>query len=77
MWVKSDDLAGPHAPFTQREMIFWYKALTDLQSNGPQFHHWDQDSDFDQSGLDQRLGVCGNTDRRWSSSTIAFDFYHN
>ncbi|HEX3344364.1 MAG TPA: hypothetical protein VHS09_07310, partial [Polyangiaceae bacterium] len=33
-WVKSDDVAGPHAPFTQREMIYWYKALTDLQSNG-------------------------------------------
>lgn len=26
MWVTSDDIAGPHAPFTQREMIFWYKV---------------------------------------------------
>jgi len=77
MWVKSDDLAGPHAPFTQREMIYWYKAFTDLQSNGPQFHHWHQDSDFTQSGIDARLGVCGNTDRSLVESTIAFDFYHN
>jgi hypothetical protein len=76
-WVKSDDLAGPHAPFTQREMIYWYKALTDLQSNGPQFHHWHQDSDFTQSGIDVRLGVCGNTDPSLVESTIAFDFYHN
>ena len=77
MWVKSDDLAGPHAPFTQREMIFWYKATLDLSSNGPQFHHWHQDSDFTQSGINQRLGVCGNTDRSLTESTIAFDFYHN
>jgi hypothetical protein len=77
LWVKSDDLAGPHAPFTQREMIFWYKAIYDLQSNGPQFHHWHQDSDFTQSGINTRLGVCGNTDRSLTESTIAFDFYHN
>ena len=76
-WVKSDDLAGPHAPFTQREMIFWYRAFTDLSSNGPQFHHWHQDSDFTQSGIDVRLGVCGVTDRSLVESTIAFDFYHN
>ena len=76
-WVKSDDLAGPHAPFTQREMIYWYKAIYDLQSEGPQFHHWHQDSDFSQSGIDVRLGVCGNTDRSLVESTIAFDTYHN
>jgi hypothetical protein len=76
-WVKSDDLAGPHAPFTQREMIFWYKEWYDLQSNGPQFHHWHQDSDFTQSGINVRLGVCGCTDRSLTESTIAFDFYHN
>jgi hypothetical protein len=76
-WVKSDDLAGPHAPFTQREMIYWYKAFYDLQSNGPQFHHWHQDSDFSQSGINARLGVCGNDDLSLTESTIAFDFYHN
>jgi hypothetical protein len=76
-WVKSDDLAGPHAPFTQREMIVWYKAITDPESNGPQFHHWHQDSDFTQSGINQRLGVCGVTDPSLVESTIAFDFYHN
>jgi hypothetical protein len=76
-WVKSDDLAGPHAPFNQREMIFWYKATLDLQSNGPKFHHWHQDSSFSQSGINQRLGVCGVTDRSLVESTIAFDFYHN
>jgi hypothetical protein len=76
-WVKSDDPAGPHAPFTQREMIFWYRAATDLMSNGPQFHHWHQDSDFSQSGLNVRLGVCGVTDRSLVESTIAFDFFHN
>ena len=76
-WQKSDDLAGPHAPFTQREMIYWYKALTDLQSNGPQFHHWHADSDFTQTGLNARLGVCGVTDRSLTELTIAFDFYHN
>ena len=58
-WVKSDDLAGPHAPFTQREMIEWYKASIDLHSKGPQFHHWQQDSDFTPTGIDSRLGVCG------------------
>ena len=77
MWVKSDDLAGPHAPFTQREMIYWYKGTFDFQSEGPQFHHWHQDSDFSQSGINQRLGVCGNTDRSLVESTIAFDSYHN
>jgi hypothetical protein len=76
-WQKSDDLAGPHAPFTQREMIFWYKAIYDLQSDGPQFHHWHQDSDFTSSGIDARLGVCGVTDPSLVESTIAFDFYHN
>ncbi len=76
-WVKSDDLAGPHPPFTQREMIFWYRAVYDLQSEGPQFHHWHQDSDFTQSGINQRLGVCGVTDRSLVESTIAFDFTHN
>jgi hypothetical protein len=77
MWVKSDDLAGPHAPFTQREMIYWYKAFYDPQSEGPQFHHWHQDSDFTQSGIDVRLGVCGNTDPSLVESTIAFDTFHN
>jgi len=76
-WVTSDDLAGPHAPFTQREMIYWYRAWYDLNSNGPQFHHWHQDSDFTQSGIDVRLGVCGNTDRSLTEMTIAFDFFHN
>jgi hypothetical protein len=76
-WVKSDDVAGPHAPFTQREMIYWYKAIYDLQSEGPQWHHWHQDADFSQSGIDARLGVCGNTDRSLVESTIAFDSYHN
>jgi hypothetical protein len=76
-WVKSDDIAGPHSPFTQREMIFWYKGTFDPQSEGPQFHHWHQDSDFTQSGIDQRLGVCGVTDRSLVESTIAFDFFHN
>jgi hypothetical protein len=76
-WVKSDDPAGPHPPFTQREMIFWYRAIYDLSSNGPQFHHWHQDSDFSQSGIDARLGVCGVTDRSLVESTIAFDFWHN
>jgi hypothetical protein len=76
-WVTSDDVAGPHAPFTQREMIFWYKAFYDLQSEGPQWHHWHQDSDFTQSGIDTRLGVCGNTDRSLTELTIAFDSFHN
>jgi hypothetical protein len=76
-WVTSDDLAGPHAPFTQREMIYWYKGTLDLQSDGPQWHHWHQDSDFTQSGLNQRLGVCGVTDPSVTELTIAFDFYHN
>ena len=77
LWQTSDDLAGPHAPFTQREMIFWYRAFYDLKSEGPQFHYWHQDSDFTQSGINQRLGVCGVTDRTLVESTIAFDTYHN
>jgi hypothetical protein len=76
-WVKSDDVEGPHHPFTQREMIFWYKTIYDLQSNGPQFHHWHQDSDFTQAGINVRLGVCGVTDLSLSEMTIAFDAYHN
>jgi hypothetical protein len=76
-WVKSDDLAGPHAPFTQRNMIAWFKALLDLQTQGPQFHFWHQDSDFTQSGLNQRLGVCGVTDPTITELTIAFDSVHD
>jgi hypothetical protein len=76
-WQKSDDLAGPHPPFTQREMIFWYRAPFDLQSNGPQFHHWASDGDFNPAGIDQRLGVCGAGDRSLTELTIAFDFFHN
>jgi hypothetical protein len=76
-WAKSDDLAGPHAPFTEREMIPWYKGALDFQSEGPQFHHWHQDSDFSQSGINQRLGVCGNTDLSLTEATIAFDSFHN
>jgi len=76
-WVKSDDVAGPHAPFTQREMIFWYRAFYDIQSEGPQFHHWHADADFTQSGIDARMGVCGNTDPTLVEATIAFDAFHN
>lgn len=76
-WQTSDDVAGPHAPFTQREMIFWYRAIYDLQSEGPQWHFWHQDSDFTQSGIDQRAGVCGVHDPWIVESTIAFDAVHN
>jgi hypothetical protein len=76
-WVKSDDLAGPHAPFTQRDMIPWFKALLDPQTQGPQFHFWHQSSDFTQSGLNQRLGVCGVTDPTVTELTIAFDTVHD
>jgi len=76
-WVKSDDLAGPHAPFTQRDMIAWFKAALDPQTQGPQFHFWHQSSDFTQSGLDQRLGVCGVTDPSVTELTIAFDTIHD
>jgi hypothetical protein len=76
-WVKSDDLAGPHAPFTQRNMIAWFKATLDPQTQGPQFHFWHQDSDFTQSGLNARLGVCGVTDPTVIETTIAFDTVHD
>jgi hypothetical protein len=76
-WVKSDDLAGPHAPFTQRDMIAWFKATLDLQTQGPQFHFWHQDSDFTATGIDQRLGVCGVTDPSLTESTIAFNGVHD
>ncbi len=76
-WVKSDDLAGPHAPFTQRNMIAWFKATLDPSTQGPQFHFWHQDSDFTQSGLNARLGVCGVTDPKITELTIAFDTVHD
>jgi len=76
-WVSSDDVAGAHTPFTQREMIFWYKAWYELNSDGPQFHHWHQDSDFKQPDLNKRLGVCGVTNPSLTEMTIAFDFFHN
>jgi hypothetical protein len=76
-WVKSDDLGGPHAPFTQRDMIAWFRAFYDLQTQGPQFHFWHEDSDFTQSGLNQRLGVCGVTDPTITESTIAFNSVHD
>ena len=76
-WTKSDDLGGPHAPFTQRDMVPWFKALIDPQTQGPQFHFWQKDSDFTQSGLDQRLGVCGVTDPSVTELTIAFDTVHD
>src|SRR5207302_8997322 len=69
LWQKSDDIAGPHRPFTQREMIDWYRSFADVNSNGPQFHHWAADSDFDAGALDQRLGVCGVTDRSLTELT--------
>jgi hypothetical protein len=77
LWVRSDDIAGPHAPFTQREMIAWYEAPNDIQTQGPQFHHWQADSDFSQDGINKRLGVCGNTDRSLTELTIAFDAIHD
>jgi len=77
MWVKSDDFAGPHTPFTQREMIYWYAEWYELQSNGPQWHHWHLDSDFRQAGLNERLGVCGVNNTSLTEMTIAFDFFHN
>jgi hypothetical protein len=76
-WVKSDDLAGPHAPFTERDMIPWFRAFYDLQTQGPQFHFWHQNSDFTQSGLNQRLGVCGVVDPSVTELTIAFDSVHD
>jgi hypothetical protein len=76
-WVSSDDLAGPHAPFTERNMIAWFRAFLDLQTQGPQFHFWHKDSDFTQSGLNQRLGVCGVTDPTLTELTIAFDSVHD
>jgi hypothetical protein len=78
-WVKSDDLAGPHPPFTERDMIAWYENILclDIQTNGPQFHFWAKDSDFTQSGLNARLGVCGVTDPSIVELTIAFDFTHD
>lgn len=76
-WVKSDDVAGPHAPFTQRDMIAWFRGVVDLQSQGPQFHFWHQNSEFTQSGLNQRLGVCGVTDPSITELTIAFDSVHD
>jgi hypothetical protein len=76
-WAKSDDLAGPHAPFTQRDMIPWFKAVLDPQTQGPQFHFWHQSSDFTQSGLNQRLGVCGVSDPTVTELTIAFDTVHD
>jgi hypothetical protein len=76
-WVKSDDLAGPHAPFTERDMIAWFRGVLDLGTQGPQFHFWHQNSDFTQSGLNQRLGVCGVTDPTITELTIAFDGVHD
>lgn len=47
----------------------WY----DLNSNGPQWHHWHADSDFSQDGINARLGVCGVNDTSLTELTIAFD----
>jgi hypothetical protein len=75
-WERSDDSAGPHKPFTEREMIYWEPWIKS-NSLGPQIHHWRLDSDFDQAGLDKRLGVCGVTDRTLTELTVAFDIFHN
>jgi len=77
VWEKSDDPFGPHAPFTRREMIFWYRDTYGVASEGPQFHHWAQDADFDPLGLTLRLGVCGVTDPTLTELTIAFDSLHS
>jgi hypothetical protein len=76
-WRRSDDSSGPHAPFDEREMIYWDSWIKSVNSVGPQFHHWRRDSDFDRAGIDRRLGVCGVTDPSLTELTIAFDFYHN
>jgi len=75
-WRRSDDLAGPHAPFNEREMIEWDSWIK-ANSMGPQFHHWHGDADFDAAGINKRLGVCGVTDPTLTELTIAFDFFHN
>jgi hypothetical protein len=75
-WQTSDDSSGPHEPFDQREMIFWDNWLKS-NSLGPQIHHWSRDSDFNQAGIDKRLGVCGVTDPTLTELTVAFDFFHN
>jgi|GEM_PF-3663608 len=78
-WRKSDDSEGPHAPFNAREMIFWASWPRDESSNslGPQMHHWRTDSDFNQAGVNKRVGVCGVNDPTLTELTIAFDFFHN
>ena len=63
---------GP-APRWRRDM----QAGADSNSLGPTFHHWRRSSDFDQRGVDRRLGVCGVTDPTLTELTIAFDFFHD
>jgi hypothetical protein len=76
LWTKSDDIGGPHPPFTQREMIFWYRPWWDPSSQGPQFHLWAKDADFSQDAIDARYGVCGISDRSLTEATIAFSWNH-
>jgi hypothetical protein len=75
-WQSSDDTSGPHAPFNQREMIFWDNWLNS-NSLGPQIHHWHRDADFNQAGIDKRRGLCGVKDPTLTELTVAFDFFHN
>ncbi len=61
-WRSSNDPGGPHTPFTERDMICWGGAPCWLpigNSEGPTWHFFAKDGDFNAAGLQNRRGVCG------------------
>jgi hypothetical protein len=76
VWRGSDDLAGPHYPFTGRDMIRWKKMVLG-NSEGPQFHFFKSESDLNANGLKSRSGACGVTDPNVVEATIAFNWDHD
>jgi hypothetical protein len=78
-WEASDDMAGAHRPFTDRDMIDW-KSMPLGNSEGPQWHFFRTESDLNadrQAALSRRPGVCGFNHPNIVEATIAFSFDHD
>jgi hypothetical protein len=78
-WRASNDLGGPHTPFTHRDMICWGGGpcwLRIRNSEGPTWHFFADDGDLDAAGLRDRRGVCGIADPHIAELTIAFNWTH-
>jgi hypothetical protein len=73
-WVDSNDPAGPHPPFNQREDIRWGFSIF-TGNNGPTRHHWSNDGY--RVSLCSRLGVGLVTDPSVVEVTTSYNWLHD